>query len=180
MHTSDEELQSLLEGDLQGEREGEIRSHLAACPACAVRLEEFLSLDAELRAMPLESTGADFTARVLRRIPGASASPLPERFLGWAASLVGMCAVLGTMAAVLAASGVFSPGKGWVEGSEAGAAAGSALREAVVWLGQAAGQTERFLPFAFQSDVAALIMMMLGALGAAALADRFVGRHTAP
>lgn len=82
--TTKEELHALLDNELDPDRVGDQRRHLAACPECAAEEKKLLRLHDLLRHMPCISLPAGFTAQTLRRALQRSEDP---GFLEWWRSL---------------------------------------------------------------------------------------------
>jgi hypothetical protein len=70
------ELGGLLDGELTENRARQLREHLAACAACAARMNHLTALVAQLRAPVPEALDAEFVDAVERRLP-AAAAPSP-------------------------------------------------------------------------------------------------------
>ena len=75
--------------DGQPHDEAGLQAHLASCPACRQRWQGLQAVDRLLAHPPMAQPSADFTARVMARLPGPA--PLnPWRVLsGWLLMLVG-------------------------------------------------------------------------------------------
>jgi len=64
----EEDLSAFLDGELDGEREQEIRAELGRNPTLAARLEALAAVDAELRAIPARSVPDELHTRLRARI----------------------------------------------------------------------------------------------------------------
>jgi anti-sigma factor RsiW len=69
-------LESLVDGELEAGRAGEVRGHLADCADCRAHHAEASSLPTRLAAMPLPEPPATLVASVLGRVSGERVSPL--------------------------------------------------------------------------------------------------------
>lgn len=92
-------LSAYLDGELSPPERAMVEAHLAACAACAARLEDFATLDATMRELPLEAPAGYFDAfpgRVRERVRGraAPASGWHVPLWGWAAAAALVLAVL--------------------------------------------------------------------------------------
>lgn len=63
-----ESLSAWLDGELPAAEGFALAAHLAACPACAARLDELHALATDLRALPQESLGCDLADAVAGRL----------------------------------------------------------------------------------------------------------------
>lgn len=92
-------LSAYLDGELSPPERAMVEAHLAACDACAERLEDFTTLDTTLRALPVEPPPGYFDAfpgRVRERVRG-QAAPAPRWRVpvwGWAAAAALLLAVV--------------------------------------------------------------------------------------
>jgi anti-sigma factor RsiW len=72
------DLSALLDGELCGERETEVRGHAESCARCAARLEALRRVDGLLAGAPMPAVPSDLRARLGARI----AREAPERARG--------------------------------------------------------------------------------------------------
>ena len=76
----EEELSAYLDGELDAEREAQVRAELARRPALTARLAELREVDARLRALPAAAAPDDLRARLQERIDAQE-----RRASGWTA-----------------------------------------------------------------------------------------------
>jgi anti-sigma factor RsiW len=83
-HLDDETLQAFLEGELDEPTSLGVSSHLADCPSCETRSEEWSVLLRELSELPLIDAPDSLRGRVLDRLPSSVpvATPAAEGFFG--------------------------------------------------------------------------------------------------
>jgi hypothetical protein len=91
-----EELSALVDGELDPEREAQLRARAAREPELARRLESFQRLDAALRALPGSEVSDDLAARLRERIVSEPARviPLRRRLITWGAPAAALAAGL--------------------------------------------------------------------------------------
>lgn len=74
-HPDPSALSAWLDGELTAGERQEMASHLAACPACAARLDELRALSADLKALPDDSLGFDLAALIAGRLDAPQRRP---------------------------------------------------------------------------------------------------------
>lgn len=119
-----ESLSAWLDGELPDAERFAQAAHLAACPACAARLDELHALAKDLRALPQESLGVDLADIVASRL--AARAPRP------AAAVPAAMGTMRDLSRAVAAFRKFFPARRpadrwWPLGAGAGAAASLAL-----------------------------------------------------
>ena len=69
-----------IDGRLKGSEQREMEKHLAACPACTVRVNEFRSVSSLLDELPQIEPSAAFDVRVRARV---AAEPVKQDWWSW-------------------------------------------------------------------------------------------------
>jgi len=82
-HLSDETLNEYLDAALAAAQQADAQSHLAACPACAMRLSEFQNLFTELEAMPDLALDLNLAPVIVTRLGRPAALPGYLRWLAF-------------------------------------------------------------------------------------------------
>lgn len=78
----DEDLSALIDGELDTEREGEVRAHVDACAHCTERMQALCNVDLALASVPAPTVSADLASRLQARLAEdapAEVTPLRRR-----------------------------------------------------------------------------------------------------
>jgi anti-sigma factor RsiW len=178
-HCSAEELQELLDGRLPEALAGALREHLEACPGCSDAFRSLSTLDRNLRRIPLERTGAAFTATLmneLRLVPSRGGN---GRMFEMFALSVGLFLVLAVITVAFIWAGVIPVGG--TEGNsvvQAVVAEGnSVMNDGAKTLAGWLAPLARLMP---KSSVIHLVLFSLCVIGVLAVIDRLVGKRILP
>jgi len=87
-------LQEYVTRELVPARRAEVDAHLVECPECQRELALLTALVSTLDSQPVIEPGPDFTARVIRRLPGRRRAPLSPWWALAAAPMLGVIAWL--------------------------------------------------------------------------------------
>ncbi len=90
-------LLAVVDGRAANEERERVESHVAACGACARRMEEMRAMWTELDSLPAIEPSPAFDARLRARLAGQPARP---RLFGWMAGNMRLVAVVAALAAV--------------------------------------------------------------------------------
>lgn len=82
-------LQEYVTRELASERRAEVDAHLVECPDCQRELALLAALVSTLDSQPVLDPPTDFTARVIRRLPGHRRAPLSPWWALAAAPVLG-------------------------------------------------------------------------------------------
>jgi anti-sigma factor RsiW len=176
-HVSREVIQAFLDGRLDPETLRLVSDHLTVCRECRWESKGLQALDRALRQMPLERTGAAFTATVMRRLglspEGKRVGSLAENL----AYLAGLLIVLGLMVTVFLLTGVFGSSSNVTDLSAVADAVAKARDATGKGLGEFARWLVTFFPFAFGKGALGISIAVLLIASALAIVDRTVGRR---
>ncbi len=96
-HLSLEVLSALASGERTRGSDGPEGQHLRSCEVCSGRFAQMQRIDEALRNFPIPTTGATFTATVLRTVARSAKTPVIFRLLEHGASVLGVFFVLAAM-----------------------------------------------------------------------------------
>jgi anti-sigma factor RsiW len=175
-HCSAEELQELLDGRLPELLVRAAREHLETCPGCSEAFRSLSALDRNLRRVPLERTGAAFTATLmneLRLVPSRGGN---GRMFEMFALSVGLFLVLAVITIAFIWAGVIPVGgtEGDAVVQTVVAKGNSAMNDGAKTLAGWLAPVTQLMP---KSGVTHLILFALPVIGVLAVIDRLVGRR---
>jgi predicted anti-sigma-YlaC factor YlaD len=181
-------LGAYLDGELNGEKQGMVKAHLAGCPSCQAELEELQSLSTLLRTVAREdriTPDSRFTAQVALKLPRRQVQPLSDTAvrIAWWLVPTGILGAWVFLQAVMVvsgltlAAGLASPLSGslaWVSGLNGQNLAtstvlllvdgrlGQTVRSLILYLGDGTAVGWNFIvPVVFQAALALLFASWL-------------------
>jgi anti-sigma factor RsiW len=177
IHLTDEQVFSVIDGDVDPIQRQALEAHLAGCASCRARFDSTANFDRVVSRMPLASVGPSFTESVLRKAGILPAGESSSRFIQFGAGIFGLfvlamatvavLAVLGSVEALPAAesSSPSSPVHGFVS---------AAINAASVELGRF---LREYFPFLFGAKSLWSSLSVLGALLVLLMLEPVVSRR---
>jgi anti-sigma factor RsiW len=176
VHVTTDQLNLLIDGRLPESEAYLMSNHLASCDMCRSLHARLRDVDRALRGLPLETTSAEFTGRVMGLILTRRRSPVLFRILENVAYVFGLLIVLGVMTAAFLLTGVLDTQQVQLTRDVTEGFATRVWETVGSGVGDFSALLVTYFPFAFSGNGVSMVLFTVLAVGLLAGIDRFVLR----